>query len=78
MKLEADKKYVCRDMPDIKYIKVLHIEPSLTRYPVWTAAYYVSGDIVTEEFTLDGRYCYDPSGEIEHNMDLVDIYEGEE
>lgn len=67
MKLEVNKKYFCRNAPDVEYVKIDHIEHDIPDlyYHVYASIYYKDGSIrkllssydLTEEYNNANHIC---------------------
>lgn len=73
MKLEVGKKYVCRNAPEVKYVRVDAIRPEAELKDTQVAAtqFRINGGVHTTEYTIGGRFYSDT---VEHPDDLVAEY----
>jgi hypothetical protein len=59
MKLEVGKKYVCRNTPNTKYVKVEAIREIRVEGDGQAACtiVYANGTAVPEDYSIDGKFC---------------------
>lgn len=71
--LEVGKKYVCRNAPTVKYVRVDAIRPEieLGNGQVVAIQFYINGEVYATEYTIGGRFYSDA---VEHPDDLVAEY----
>lgn len=72
LKLELGKKYVCRNNPAVKYVKIIEYIPQRQYYPYLGEVIYHSGSLQKSSYTVDGRFnAFNKSGS---GVDLVAEY----
>lgn len=75
MKLEVGKKYICRDRPEINYVRIDAIREDLASCKndeaVVGTAFHQDGNLRSFYTCIDGKYSLDQ----EHSKDLVAEYE---
>lgn len=71
MKLEVGKKYVCKDMPNIKYVRInAIIEDFNNTNAAAVTIFYKNGHIIDDWYSKEGKYFDCSSG-----LDLVAEYQ---